>query len=674
MSERDSARLDQLRATMEVALSRLEAARPFAKQRFQQPVLDVAYRMLTLPDGPDALYALAPRLDAAGLFAGSDWDMPATLQPRIVKYTLQSDHAAAVMLEVASLLRMLAVARGDAEHSGIHADHARHFLTQVLALNLDRFFGQTDEAARRRDSVREASLDCLFRYLAAHIGFQDVLGLLVAEIWRILGQRPVQVGLVKDMIAQIAVSALERGNELGEARLGADRLVSALFAPTAGCREDPGLETYRARLGAMDDTALRHEAQGFARAMHDTGLVSDYHAAFLRWAVEQENGALVPDALGLGSTGLECWRQYGALVEGLIAEAVTPWTAQSVYGLAMLLERGTLHHAPIAPALQRQMALKLCPAACANLQAAFGAQVAPETFLLAGVLQVLGQPLGVGQGANPSCQSARALSMWALNAPDYLLHLVAQAATYDTLQMHFEGHPINSADLPAGLVSGAPLDADAVSVILVPHLDRIYAEMGRRCADRGDDPHRWINPEFHGWWVGRECLVIVDVPSGGLADVHGFVRRFYRTYHPEYNGQEPVIHPQPAGIAVTDASARFVGWHAISILRVAEDQAGVMRVYFYNPNNDSGQDWGAGLVVSTQGMGERHGEASLPFPDFAARLYLFHYDPVLRTQSRKEPPPEAVAGVVDAIRSSWAAGRPDVDDDVLRAAAAPASP
>ncbi len=49
-----------------------------------------------------------------------------------------------------------------------------------------------------------------------------------------------------------------------------------------------------------------------------------------------------------------------------------------------------------------------------------------------------------------------------------------------------------------------------------------------------------------------------------------------------------------------------------------------MRVYFYNPNNDSGQDWGAGVTVSTAGNGERHGEASLPFDQFASRLYLFH--------------------------------------------------
>lgn len=75
-----------------------------------------------------------------------------------------------------------------------------------------------------------------------------------------------------------------------------------------------------------------------------------------------------------------------------------------------------------------------------------------------------------------------------------------------------------------------------------------------------------------------------------------------------HNGNQPLIHPQPAGIAVTDSAARFIGWHAITILRVTLDQTDQMRVYFYNPNNDSGQNWGDGVTVSTAGHGERFGE------------------------------------------------------------------
>ncbi len=135
------------------------------------------------------------------------------------------------------------------------------------------------------------------------------------------------------------------------------------------------------------------------------------------------------------------------------------------------------------------------------------------------------------------------------------------------------------------------LDLDPVSLLVVPHLDRIYAEMGRLCIGREGDPHRWVNPEFHGWWAGRGFHISVDIASGRIDDPETFYRHFYAAYHPLYNGNQPLVHPQPAGIAVTDSAARFIGWHAITILRAAIGPDEGMRVYFFNPNNDSGQDW-----------------------------------------------------------------------------------
>jgi hypothetical protein len=269
---------------------------------------------------------------------------------------------------------------------------------------------------------------------------------------------------------------------------------------------------------------------------------------------------------------------------------------------------------------------------------------------------LLGQPLGIGQGNNPTCQSARALSMWALNDPDYLLWLLAQAISMDRIIIHFEGSPLDSSQLALGLSQLPPLDADPVSVILVPHIDRVYAEMGRRVADRGEDPHRWINPELHGWWVGREFHIAVDVATGKLCNHAMFISDFYRAYHPLHNGNDPVIHPQPAGIAVTDSTGLFIGWHAISIIRVAVDQAGVTRVYFFNPNNDSGQDWGQGIVVSTHGNGERLGEGSLPIDQFTSRLYIFHDDGLPSTAAR--PVDDAViASIEEMAKGSWARDR-----------------
>ncbi|OZB12481.1 MAG: hypothetical protein B7X58_11435, partial [Marinobacter sp. 34-60-7] len=486
-------------------------------------------------------------------------------------------------------------------------------------------------------------------------GYEDVIDSLIEEIWRILEQRPIQVSHVCQMITQIAICRADPNADLGTAGRGADRLISSLYGPTRACDEDPGVEAYRHRIDAMDLTALQNEARGFARSMHDTGLVSPYHAVFIRFlATEQDS--LLAEALGLSSTGRDCLLCYQELVLALIDNMVFPETAQGLYGLALMLERGILYQPPVAPALWRQVRLPLCPQAEERLTLAYGTQPAPAARLLQGVVSLLGQPLGVGQGNNPTCQSARALSIWAYNDPDYLLQMITWAARDNEIIMHFEGSPISSMDSAGGLASEVTLDLDPVSLIVVPHLDRIYVEMGRQCADRDGDPHQWVNPEFHGWSAGRGFAINVDVATGKLDDLDGFVRHFYSSYHPFYNGNQPLIHPQPAGIAVTDSAARFIGWHAITILRAGLDQDGEMRVYFFNPNNDSGQDWGHGVKVSTAGNGERFGESSLPFEQFVSRLYIFHYDPLERGEPAAVDA-EELQRVIQGVYQSWGCDR-----------------
>lgn len=648
--------LDPLAATLDRLIDQLASASRVAKLSYQGRVLECVRRVLMHPDGLQVLQDRAARLERAGIFAGTDWDNPSALLPGLVGNTLSHAAPPTIVLECLSLLRLLSAAQEEHAIPNFPAEKARSFLTQVLALNLDRLFGVKSEAVRAQDGPLTAAVDRLFAFLVDRIGAGGILGRLVDEIWRILAQRPLQVDHVKAMILQIALAMSERGDALGEARLGADRLISAVFGPTNLCREDPGIVVYRERLAAADDHALQAEASGMARAMHDTGLVSDYHAALLGWIIETGRTQLLPEALGLSSTGLDALRCYEPLIHRLIADAVHPGTAQAALGAAMMLERGILYSPPIAPSLWRLIKAPLSPSCEATLAAAYGTALPAKVHLVAGVLMLLGQPLGIGQGNNPTCQSARALSMWALNDPDYLFWLVANAICNDRIVMHFEGQPLDSAMLPLGLASHTPLDADPVSTVLVPHLDRIYAEMGRRVADRGEDPHKWINPELHGWWVGRDFHIAVDVATGKLAEHERFLRDFHGSYHPLHNGNQPVIHPQPAGIAVTDSNAAFVGWHAISIIRVALDQTGKMRVYFFNPNNDSGQDWGGGIVVSTQGHGERFGEGSLPFGQFSSRLYIFH-DDGLQVADRLPVPQDEIDAILAMARESWARDR-----------------
>ncbi|MGY6695548.1 MAG: hypothetical protein ACXIUW_05890 [Roseinatronobacter sp.] len=650
--------LPALTRSFDRMMMQLAEASAAGKLSYQGRVLDAAGRVLKAPGGIAELERRAAELDLAGIFAGTDWAMPAGLVPGMVGNTLRSTDTRTVILECMSLLRFLAVLKGEHTPPGLQRETAHHFLTQVLALNLDRILGPGTEAARIQASDMTPIVDALLQRLLEAVGAEGILTQLVDEVWRILRQRPLQVDHVKSMILQIAIAMGSEGAGLGvrDARTGADRLISALFGPSELSREDPGLDAYRARLAASDIGILQAEATGMARAMHDTGLVSEYHATFLRFIREGGHSHLLPDALGLSSTGLDALRCYQPLVHQLIETAIHPGTAQAVLGLSLMLERGIMYSPPIAPSLWRLLGTSLTPDCEAALTQAFGLGVTPHQRLVSGVISLLGLPLGVGQGNNPTCQAARALSIWALNDPDYLFWLLAQVTANDRIIMYFEGDALDSATLPTGLAQNTPLDADPVSVLLVPHLDRIYAEMGRRVAGRADDPHRWINPELHGWWVGREFHIAVDVATGKLRAYEHFIRDFHLAYHPLHNGNEPVIHPQPAGIAVTDSNGVFLGWHAITIVRVGLDQSGEMRVYFFNPNNDSGQDWGLGIVVSTHGNGERLGEGSLPFAQFASRLYIFH-DDGLRTPLTVPVADAEITAIRDMAVQSWARDR-----------------
>lgn len=645
--------LAQASLQLDAALADFARARSASPQASSLGLLERARLLMTLPDGFDVLYRRVRALESAGIFGTSDWSKPAILQPALAKHSLREAGAVTTVVEAISEIRLLAVVRGDYFHPGISSEQARHFLTQVMALNLDLLSGTLTETDRERPKQLGPLVLGLYQYLISHLGYENLLDSLVAEVWRLLDQGPVQVDSICDMIGQIA-KCLYDPELKTTGTADATRLVRALFAPTPGSREDPGLDVYQLRLAKMDDIELSAEASEFARNMHDTGLASPYHAVFLRFLRTSDEEELIPTALGLTMTGLDDFYCYNQLVDALIDEAIHPETCQAAYGLTMMLERGSLFTPPVAQALWRQIKLKLSAETEQVLAEAFGDAVPPRVFLLAGVLNLLGQPLGVGQGNNPSCQSAIGLSMWAANEADYLLQVLTWAARDNEVLSRFEGWEVSSRNLEPGLIKETPVDVDPVSLILIPHLDRIYGEMWRRCEDRNDDAHRWINPEFYGWWVSHGFKVVTDVHTGEVTDYDDFIRHFYASYHPYYNGNIPVIHHQPAGIAVTDSAARFVGRHAITILRVALSPKNEMRVYFFNPNNDSGQDWGQGITCSTRGNGEIRGEASLPVAEFTSRLYAFHYD-TLELGDLTAIPEAEVARVMELGYGSWAA-------------------
>lgn len=659
---RQTTQLENRLERLDRACQRLAQTSSFAKFTHSSEVIETTRRVLVLPGGAEAVYQRIGQLTEAGIFSGSDWEAPESLQPEMAANTLKLSTDHTLILECLSELRLLAILAGELPAERLSTETAKNFLARVLALNIQLLFGTPGEAERARLGGNFELVHQHQSFILERVGFDAVVEELITEIWRILQQRPIQIENVKHMVTNVAVylNSAQPGVPMASTR-GAERLISALYGPTRGCQEDPGLEVFAERLQSMDEQTLRNEALGFGRAMHDTGLVSPYHPVFLRY-VTDNSPDLIPPTLGLSSTGIEVLGCYSELIHCLIREAVWSQTAEAVYGLAGLIERGVLYNPPVAPSLWRQIHLELCPGAQSRLNQLISPMAdsakhpPPRVRLLAGVINILGHPLGIGQGNNPTCQSARALSMWSTNDPDYLLQVIAWAARDDDVISHFEGHALSSAAQLERHRANDLTDVDPVSAVTVPHLDALYMEMGRRCAGRGEDPHRWVNLEFHGWWVGRGFAIAVDVASGKLIDLEGFVHRFYACYHPQYNGNNPVIHSQPAGIAATDASGRFVGWHAISIERVGLDPEGITRVYFFNPNNDSTQDWGKGVVVSTEGCGEYHGESSLPFEEFTSRLYIFHFDP--RDEAHGVAvPAEAMARIRAMVEESWGAQR-----------------
>ncbi len=645
--------LQRLCDGLERARSELAAAADFAKPAHFAKVLSYVQRLLKHPNGLTPLYAAAPTLDAAGIFQGSDYDHPEKLQPQLVAGCFNLGELNDVTLECLNQLRMLSIARAQFQHPGISAEQAEHFLRAVLALNLSRIFGTSDEASRTKPL--EAEVQRLFQFIVEQVGYDRMLDELIEEIWRLLRQRPIKVDHITTMVTNVAVCMADPDVNLGSAGRGAERLTSALFNPTVASQDDPGLDIYRERLEQLDDAGIQEEAAGCARAMHDTGLVSAYHAVLLRFQLDRGVEA-ISQTLGLSSTGRDVLLTFHELIHTLIERAVYPETCQAIYGLACMLERGILYSPALGPSLWRQIDLQLDDSVRDTIACAYGTAQPAEVHLLAGVLGILGQPLGVGQGDNPTCQAARALSMWAYLQPDYLLQLLTWAARDCEVIMYFEGQQLSSASMVDGSMERLHLDLDPVSLILVPHLDRVYIHMGQLVEGRDEDPHFWINPEFHGRWVGHGFAIAVSIEDGRLCDYHDFIRGFHASYHPFYNGNKPVMYPQPAGIAATDSLGRFIGWHAITLQRVALDQNNEMRVYFYNPNNDSGQDWGNGVLVATSGTGESQGEASLPFAEFVSRLYLFHYDP-LEQQDPAQVPDALCEEIEQMALASWAVDR-----------------
>lgn len=597
-------------------------------------------------EGIRFLYDHISELTDAGIFGDTMWDDPARLVPALVGGTLKSGDRSTI-IEVASELRILAIAEGEITDKKFSAGKARTFLEDTLVNNLDLIFPSGDEESRSLDEATLRKIKVLFDFLATKISIGKIKGRLATEIELICAQRPVVTDRVLEIIKTVKNEIDLSGEEDADRRL--KFYVESVYAPSEKAGELT-LDEYSSYLENAKRKELLHECEELSETMHDTGLSVEYHAILLRRVAGEIT--LLKEALGLNDVGKAELDKHKKFVAELIRSVIHRDTARSCYGLAKLLERSLLSHQPVKSGLQRILGMELHADVAKNIGKSREQSDLDPTFILAAeCLGILGQPLGVGQGWNPTCQSARGISLWSSHAPGKLLRMIESAAKANSLSMRFEGNIIKSDEQVLGLVKELDYNLDAVSVVLVPHLDKIYNEMMRRATHRADDPHKWVNPAMYGHWIPTGFISNYDSLTNSIKDYDKFIRTFYVTHHPEYNGGNDLAYPNPVGIFLTSSTGKLIGFHAVSILRVRKIK-GQVRVYILNPNNEGRQRWQDKMRPTVAGNGERAGESSLPFHQFASRLYAYHFNPSdLDDLSKVDD--EEVAKVTELAKTSW---------------------
>ncbi|HWL12956.1 MAG TPA: hypothetical protein VNQ57_08175 [Ureibacillus sp.] len=591
------------------AFQQLLQAPLLSKKLFQETVLTEASDLLKEPYGLEKLYHYAPLFDQAGLFLGKPWEDVQKLDPTLVRGTLHAGDTTAVA-ESLSELRILAIAKGDYVHPQMSSQEATEFLTKVLALNIDLLIMKETEENRVKQLYKDEQASELLHFISEHCFSTRVFENLYQEVDNLAVQRPIVINKILKLIA----SAKKLAGGLDEASSKLKDYERAVYSPS-DLATGP-LESYEQKLKTFNDELLTKEAKQFQMTMVQTGLVSPYHVVFLHY-LNNEKPALLKDLLAVDDLAKKNLEANLTLISSLITSSVTLKTKRSIYGLLRFLQRDI-----ITPELIKELEELMKAPILEEIESSLSAvhqlasKEALHALLIAEMVNILGTPLGIGQGFNPTCQSTRAISYLAQKEPVLLLQMFNQFLRTGKLHFTFEG-----SDISTNTLSPVPLEdtinIDAISLLLVPHLDAIYFEMLKRADLRGQDPHKWINPTFHqtGIWSGFSDI---------YTDLE-FQTNFRRYYHPIYNPNVNEGLPQPAGITIYNRSGQVLGAHAILIQRVAADPSGTIRVYFYNPNNDSLQIWGKAIQTSVTGNGELEGESSLPFEEFITFLYAFHF-------------------------------------------------
>ncbi len=604
-------------------------------------------------EGIGEIYKYITQLTKAGIFEKSAWSDPSKLVPFLVNGTLKSGHPNST-IEMLSELRILAIVKGDLENRAITAEEASNDLQEILVANLEFVFNELKEETRLMMSEHElAKVQYLFAFLVDQIDLERVKEKLSEELTLICAQRPVVTEKQRDIIALIKDKiALDRYKVEDRKLL---RFQRCIYRPTEDC-DQKTVEQYADFLKTLTKAEIYAESQEMSKSMLEFGLVSQYHAVLLLYLVNNEFYHIVPVCLGLSPAGETQFNEFTDFIIDLIKETIHPNNCQCIYGLSHMLDIGILSREAVRSGLSNLATSRIHANVEERIKLSSRKEVtdvSPKQYLMGALFRILGQPIGVGQGNNPTCQSARGISMWSQHAPAKLINMLQTVAVHDDISFRFEGKEIKASETGQGLVHKLDYNLDAVSVTLVPLLDKVYNQMMLLGTGRGEDPHKWVNPALYGQWIQIGFASAYDYLSNAIVDFDGFIQTFYHMCHPSYNGQHNLIYPNPIGIFITSSKGDFLGFHAVSLLRVAETEAGELRAYFLNPNNEGRQDWGQNIKPSVAGHGEIAGESSLPLHEFAARVYAFHFDNLPPEEKETVVPLADIKKVKDLAKESW---------------------
>lgn len=600
-------------------------------------------------EGLEWLYENIPLIEKSGIFNGTSWVNPNTLVPTLVKGTLCSGYPM-IVYETLSELRMLKVANGEWSRGDIDQKAASQFLQEAVVSSFDLAFHGSSETARQNLTTNERKrLRVLFEFILERISFKSLLERLAYEVRVISAQRPILTNRLEDLIH------LVKGNiELDvsrEAEANLKFFVDALFHPSSRSKD---IETYKSYLETCEVHELEEEARIMGTSMNASGIVSIPHVVLLK-VLALRAPEYLSLALALDNHGEADLQRHLSFVVKIIDSYIDFNNRRVAYGLGKLLNRNLLSRKAVSNALNKLFNVRLHSDINRLLSKAFNGHEASSTLgiLCGGVINLLGQPLGVGQGLNPTCQSARGLSMWSRHSPEKLLNLIINVAVANKIQYRYEGELIES----EAVFNEANFDfnLDPVSVILVPHLDSVYQQMMQKAQFKHplEDPHVSVNPAFYGHWIQTGFISCYNTFANRIENYEHFVKCFYAAFHPLYNGGYKLIYPIPLGIFITTAQAELLGFHAVSLLRIAQNKDGEWRAYFFNPNNEGRQNWGQEIIPTVASNQEAHGESSLPVHEFVSRVYAFHYNSVEVDFLLEETKVERYPQILKLARDSW---------------------